>query len=185
MEGIWLISYIVLWVVVLLLGIVILAHSRLIGILHHRLRPSAARQLADGPEIGTKLKDLDGKKLDGTRWVWDFPASTELLLAFLSPQCQTCNDLIPHLKDFVKTYQDVTVVLLSVLDHLPMNQAYASYSNLEKMNYVISSKLANDFAIEGTPYFLRVNEKGVVVAKGLVNNYEHLVSLINYSPKDQ
>ena len=42
MEGVWLISYIALWALTLLLCVVVLAHSRLLGLLHHRFGPAHA-----------------------------------------------------------------------------------------------------------------------------------------------
>jgi methylamine dehydrogenase accessory protein MauD len=177
MEGGWLISYLALWCLTILLSLVILAHSRLLGLLHHRFGPAAARSLADGPEVGTKLELLAGQRLDGNAWSWVFPSSGEVVLIFISPQCQTCNELLPHVKDFVHAHKKFKVVLVSTIDHLSMNRAYVDYQNLERLNYVIGAKLADDLNIEGTPYALCLSREGVVQGKGLVNNYEHLAGL--------
>lgn len=177
MEGAWLISYLALWGLTLVLGLVVLAHSRLLGLLHQRLGPGLARPMSDGPELGTRLDRLMGRRLDGTAWTYEFPAATETVLVFVSPQCQTCNELLPHVKDFVRAHREVALVLLSTLDHPAMNQAYVAYRGLERLPYVLAARLASELEIEGTPYAVFLDRQGVVTAKGLVNNYEHLVSL--------
>jgi methylamine dehydrogenase accessory protein MauD len=177
MDGVWLISYLALWGLTLLLALAVLAHSRLLGLLHYRFGPAVARPMADGPAVGTRLDRLTGTTLDGAAWAHPFPAPADTLLVFVSPQCQTCNELLPHVTDFARTRPDVTLVLVSTLDHREMNRAYVAYRRLERVPYVIGAKLADELDIEGTPYALHLDRHGVVTAKGLVNNYEHLVSL--------
>ncbi|MGI8638680.1 MAG: hypothetical protein ACR2MG_01825 [Pyrinomonadaceae bacterium] len=177
MEGGWLISYIVLWAITLLLVIVVLAHSRLLGLLHYRFGPAAARPLADGPDIGTKLKEISGINVNSEKWAMSFPADSELVLVFVSPQCSTCNALLPHISDFSRAESSIKVVLMSTIDDVGMNRAYVGYRNLEKMTYIFNEKLSEELNIEATPYALYINKKGEVAAKGLVNNYENLNGL--------
>ena len=182
MERGWLVSYIALWVLVVVMAVVLLAHSRLLGILHYRFGPATAKQLTDGPEIGTKLDDLGADHLTGDRWHWRFPAQRELLLVFISPQCETCTALTPHLKDFMRTHRQSQIVLFSTLQDLGMNQAFVSYRKLQNTIYLLAGELADTMNIQGTPYAVRVDQEGVVVAKGLVNHYEHLLSLMLEPP---
>ncbi len=177
MEGFWLISYLALWTLTLLLAVLILAHSRLLGLLHHRFGPGQARPLADGPELGARLKRLAGRRLDGSAWVHAFPAEADLIVLFVSPQCQTCNELMPHAKDFVRAHPDVPLVLLSTLGDLAMNRAYVGFLRLERLTYVVAPQASDELKVEGTPYALHLDREGTVTAKGLVNTYEQLVSL--------
>src|SRR4051794_9991218 len=85
MEGAWLVSYLALWLLTVILGVVVLAHSRLLGLLHYRLGPSGARPLADGPELGSTVTHLEGRTLDGTAWSYSFPSPREVLVVFVSP----------------------------------------------------------------------------------------------------
>jgi methylamine dehydrogenase accessory protein MauD len=177
MEGFWLISYLALWTLTLLLAVVILAHSRLLGLLHHRFGPARARPLADGPKLGARLKRLSGRRVDGSAWAHTFPAEADLIVVFISPQCQTCNELMPHAKDFVRAHPDVPLVLLSTLGDLAMNRAYVGFLRLERLTYVVAPQAAGELNVEGTPYALHLDREGTVTAKGLVNAYEQLVSL--------
>jgi methylamine dehydrogenase accessory protein MauD len=183
MEGYWLISYIALWAVILLLALVVLAHSRLLGLLHHRLAPSAAKPLADGPEIGTKIRELNGQALQGLKWSLKFPAEKPVLLMFISPLCELCNSLAPHATDFAAAHRDVTLILLSTLDDLGMNKAFVQYRKLERLAYYVAPDLAAELSISGTPYAAFIGSDGTVLRKGLVNHYEHLRSLVVPGPQ--
>ncbi len=182
MEGAWLISYLVLWLLTLLLAVVVLAHSRLLGLLHHRLGPAGARFLEDGPALGTTVPRLEGQRLDGKAWFYQFPAPREALVVFLSPQCQSCNALLPHVKDFVRTQTDLDLILISTLDDLAMNRAYVAYLGLEHLLYIRGGRQAEALDISGTPFALFLDSAGVVRNKGVVNNYEHLLGLRRVPP---
>jgi methylamine dehydrogenase accessory protein MauD len=174
----WLISYIALWCLVLAMGLVILAHSRLLGLLHHRFGPAGAKALADGPKIGERLDSISRARPDGSGWTWTFPARSDLMLIFVSPQCQSCDALMPHIKDFVRTHKEIQVALFSALPDRAMNTAFIDYRALHEIVYLMADGLDEQLEVEGTPYAIRVNRKGTVRAKGLVNHYEHLLSLL-------
>jgi methylamine dehydrogenase accessory protein MauD len=181
MEGSWLVSYIILWIITLLLVIVVLAHSRLLGLLNYRFGPANAKPLADGPEIGAKLSKLTGIYPNQEKWKVRFPFSTDLVLVFVSPQCSTCNEVLPHIKDFIYKDSSVKTILVSTIDDPGMNQAYIAYRKLEKMEYIMGEQLSQELNIEGVPYALYVNQAGIVKAKGLVNNYENLLGLKRFA----
>jgi methylamine dehydrogenase accessory protein MauD len=175
----WMIAAIAQWVVLLCLALVVLAHSRLLGLLHLRLGPSGARPLADGPELGAELKELAGRFPDGSPWSVRFPTQAEMILIFISPQCQTCNALIPHVEDFLRVRPSASLTLVSTIDNAPMNSAYIAYRRMEKLPYVLGEELARGLDIEGTPYALRIGEGGRVLGKGIVNSFENLMTLHN------
>lgn len=179
MEGGWLASYIALWIVTVALCVLALSHSRLIGLLYERLGPGVARALADGPDVGTSLSELSGVTLSGETWRRRFPGGRAYLLIFVSPQCQACNELMPHARDFAARHgRSTDVVLMSVLGDLGMNVAYARFSRLDEVEYVVANRLADTLRIAATPYALRISPEGTVEAKGVVNNYEHLSSFL-------
>jgi methylamine dehydrogenase accessory protein MauD len=177
MAGGWLISYIVLWVVTAALALVVLAHSRLLGILHYRIGPAAAKPLADGPEIGARFERLAALTPGGLEWSWTIPADRPLLLVFISPQCTTCDALMPHVKDFTRVHPEMSLVLASTLEDRGMNSAYIAYRKLERVPYVMGAALSAQMQVEGTPYAVLLDGGGRVTAKGLVNHFEHLRSL--------
>lgn len=177
MEGGWLISYVALWLLVIAAVLTLLVHSRLLGILHQRLGPSAAKALSDGPEVGEVLRSLDGKDLDGADWSFVFPSGRPVLAVFISPQCDACGVLMPHVKDYWRSRGENELLLISTIPHQAMNRAYVDYLGLLGIPYLLGGDLAHKLNIEGTPYAVAFDAGGRVIAKGLVNHFEHLISL--------
>lgn len=176
MEGPWLVSYLILWLVVLALGLVALAHSRLLGVMYQRIGPAPARPLDD--VFPPMIAEIYGVTLLDQPWKRTFPSTLPLLAIYVSPQCQSCNELMPHVKDFAKEHGDrIEVILLSVLRDFTMNQAYARFARLDQIPYIIADRFSEKFPVPVTPYAIMVDGAGQVVSKGVVNNFEHLVDL--------
>src|SRR5262249_31730042 len=77
-------------------------------------------------------------------------------------------------RDFIREWPDVTVSLVSTIDDAHMNQAYIAYRRIEDLPYLLGEQLAERLDIEGTPYALRIDRDGTVLAKGIVNTFENL-----------
>jgi methylamine dehydrogenase accessory protein MauD len=58
------------------------------------------------------------------------------------------------------------------------HEAYVKDKQLQAFPYVISQELGVAFRVGKLPYAVLIDEKGVVVAKGLVNTREHIESLL-------
>ena len=58
------------------------------------------------------------------------------------------------------------------------HEAYVAERQIEAFPYVISQELGVAFRVGKLPYAALLDEKGVLVAKGLVNSREHLESLL-------
>jgi methylamine dehydrogenase accessory protein MauD len=180
MEASWLVSYVVLWIVVVALGFLALSHSRLLGVLYQRIGPGIARATSDGPAVGARISEIYATTLLGLPWVRRFPAEADSLAIFVSPQCLACNELMPHVKDFLDRFgTQIDLLLLSVLGDPAMNRAYVDLAKLHGAPYLIADRFAASVQVAGTPYGFKLNKDGVVLAKGIVNHYEHLVSLWN------
>src|SRR4051812_5387721 len=110
-----LVALVVEGILIFCLALVVLAHSRLLGLLHMRVGPAGAKPLADGPATGTKLSELSATLLDEKPWRVSFPRPVDLLLIFVSPQCETCNALIPHVKDFARLGGTAEIMLVSTI----------------------------------------------------------------------
>jgi methylamine dehydrogenase accessory protein MauD len=179
-EGAWLASYVILWVLVVALSLLALSHSRLIGLLYRRIGPGAARPLAEGPAAGTRVEEIRAATTFGQPWVRRFPVEADSLAVFVSPLCQACNELMPHVKDFLARFGPrVDLHLFSVLADPAMNRAYVGFAGLDRVPYLIADRFATDLQVPGTPYALKLDRRGVVIAGGVVNHFEHLVSLWN------
>jgi thiol-disulfide isomerase/thioredoxin len=87
MSGAWLVSYVMLWVAVAVLGLAVVALARQIGVLHARVAPMGTHFAGEGPELDTPAPDV------GLDWA----VSPLTLVAFTSPTCTVCRELRPSL----------------------------------------------------------------------------------------
>lgn len=107
MNGLWLVSYIVLWAMVALIALAMVGVLRELG----AVRSDLAQQTAsaekksrvppvelDGPLVGSEVPRVAFTALDGARI--DLGALADrgpLLLMFLNPRCSTCQDTVAPL----------------------------------------------------------------------------------------
>jgi methylamine dehydrogenase accessory protein MauD len=160
------------------MALLLLSHSRLLGIMYRRIGPAPAKPMPDKFPMGTVMADIRAATLLAQPWTRSFPAANETLAVFVSPQCQSCNGLMPHLMDFGLSHGDrVDLVLLSVLGDYGLNQAYVKFAGIDRLLYLVANELAEEFNVPATPYALLLDRDGRILAKGIVNNYEHLLSL--------
>jgi uncharacterized membrane protein YphA (DoxX/SURF4 family) len=93
-------ALVVLGVAVLLLGALVLALYRQVGVLTMRLGPGVALELAEeGPAVGEVAPDLDGLSRVG-----------EELVAFFSPDCRLCRAIAPGVRAFEREGMPVRTV---------------------------------------------------------------------------
>src|SRR5215210_2450716 len=110
MEGIWLISYIVLWVLVLALGLLVLLLYRQLGIMYLGSAEGVSR---DGLPPGTKAPDFSLEdQVGNAHRLADYRGRPAVVL-FGSPHCSPCRILLPQLHDWAKAHPDVAVLWLN------------------------------------------------------------------------
>ena len=102
MSGIWLISYLGLWLLVFLLIVVVLALARQIGVLNTRLGHSGARMLNAGPEIDEPAPVVTAPGLYGEELVFG-GAGRPSLVVFMSTGCGSCAALAPAVRTIWKS----------------------------------------------------------------------------------
>ena len=109
MEGIWLVSFIALWIIVILEGVLIVLLYRQLGMLY---LGSASGVSRDGLAVGSPAPDFQLPDADGqTRRLSDYRGRNVLLL-FGSPHCDPCRRLLPNLEEFAAT-RDFDVLWLN------------------------------------------------------------------------
>lgn len=151
--GVWVVSYVLLWLAVIALSFAVVALLRQVGVLHARLRPLGAHMAGEGPPAGAPAPRSD--RLDYA----DAPLT---LLAFTSPRCDVCRSLVPSLSYLERDYADDLNVV--VLDHGPS-----------------TAELFSAFNVHSTPYFVTVGPDGVVRAGGVANSLEQVEVLVEES----
>lgn len=180
MNGIWLVSYVTLWLIVTVLMLAALVLARHIGLLHRRLAPASARMENIGLEIGEHAPELAETDMQGRPVSLGSVRGKQTLLVFFSPACHSCKGLAPALRSIWRSERATTeVVLISLGGDDALNREFATKHKLNDLSIIVSGTLGFKYKVLTPPYGLLVDWAGIVRAKGVVNHLEHLESLIN------
>ena len=174
-----LVSNAVLWMVVVLLGCVVAALARQIGVLHERVAPAGALMVGKGPAVGEPAPVVRVEDLAGTVRDVGGPGAggRSTLLFFLSPTCPVCKALLPVLRSIVRAEAAWLDVVLAGDGPREEHEAFVEQHHLERVRYVLSPTLGISYQVGKLPYAVLLDAAGVILAKGLVNTREHLESL--------
>lgn len=149
MNGsVWIATYVLLWLAVITLSIVVIALLRQVGVLHARMRPMGVHFAGEGPE---RLEQAPGAASI------DYSRNALTLIAFTSPTCEICKELIPSLAAIRREYTDMQYVQF---EHGP------------------DSPMFLEFNVKSTPYMVTVDSEGVVQGRGVANSLEQVEELI-------
>lgn len=180
MSGIWLVSYLALWLLALLLLLAVFTMARQIGLLHTRLGPSGARMTNAGPEIGDMAPQLTVLDLDGQEMLLGGLRERPLLMLFITSACTTCVSLAPSIRALWNSdRRNLDVLLVSLFSTGEAAREFARRYKLAPIPCTTSEVVGFDYKVLAPPYGILVDVDGVVRAKGIVNNNEHLESLVN------
>lgn len=147
--GLWVTSYVLLWLAVLGLSFAVVALLRQVGVLHARLHPLGVHFAGEGPALDSVAAPVAGI---------DYAASALTLVAFTSPTCEVCAVLRPSLAAVRRDYRDVQVTVLDLDD--------ATRSTFDAFN------------VRSTPYLVAVDADGAVRGRGVANSLEQVEELL-------
>ena len=152
MNGsVWVASYVILWVLVLVLSVAVVALLRQIGVLHARLHPLGANFAGEGPALESTAPPIDDVTYR------DAPLT---LLTFTSPGCEVCKVLRPSLDALRRGYPEV---------------------QLREVDLETARSVFDAFNVRSTPYVVAVDGGGIVRGRGVVNSLEQIEELLEVS----
>ncbi len=178
-----LVSNLVLWILVCVLGLVVVALTRQIGLLHGRIAPVGALSVERGPAVGELAPEFMLDALDGEPIRIGGPSASpageeeRTLLFFLSPTCPVCATLLPTLGRMVRDAPIRTRVIHASDGPRVEHEAFCRDKGIEPSDYVLSRDLGLRFEVSKLPYAVLIDAGGTIRAKGLVNTREHVESL--------
>ncbi|HWC32100.1 MAG TPA: hypothetical protein VG709_03130 [Actinomycetota bacterium] len=173
MSGWWAVSYVVLWVLVVVLGILVVALAREVGTLHLRRGPRGALELdEEGPPLGEAPEPIDALDSEGRHVTVGGPGGWQLLV-FVSPGCPVCREVLPSIEPVARV-EKLRAVVVSDERDVPVVGGAA---------VVPAPDIAERYATPGTPYVVLLDAMGVVRAKGTVNNLEQIEGLVRTAKK--
>jgi len=178
MSSLFLASQILLWIALGVLGVLVAALARQVGVLHERIAPAGALTLHQTLNSGDKGPEMRLAGLAGSAVaIGGKRAGRSQLIFFLSPDCPVCKTLLPVLKSCAAAERGwMDVVLASdgdPADHRRLVMAHA----LSDFPYVLSEVLGRALGVSRLPYAVLLDEQGRIASLGLVNSREHLESL--------
>lgn len=180
MSGVWLASYIVLWVVVLLLAFLLAGALRQLGLFQLRLGDDPGALITDtGLERGTEVPGFTALDSQSGELVSlsDLPAVPRMLV-FASPGCLSCRELIPGLNEVRRTRGEFDFVVVCRGD-LESCRAFGRMNGLEARLVVdTTGQIEKDFLVTLTPFAYLIDHEGRVVIRGIANDWRQLESLL-------
>ena len=180
MSSMFVITYLALWGIVLLQSLAILLLLRQVGKLHLRIAPAGARVMAGGPEIGEPAPRVSLKNFNEPQQEVDVSDSMpkDLYLLFVSPGCAICASIMPAFKSLARQWKHELDWAVVAYGHHQGWQEFVRKSRLEKTGSVHAPEVAKLYKIGATPYAVLIRKDRTVLAKGLVNQIEHLESIL-------
>ena len=176
-----LISYAILWVLVIVLSLLVFALARQVGVLHERVAPAGALMPTSGPKVGEvsdvmSVTDLKGNtvSIGGVD-----SQGMAILILFISPTCPVCKSLVPVARSLV-SYEGrrMRLVFASDGDKIEQHVAYVSDLDIGDYPYIVSQPFGLAYAVSKLPFAVLIGGDGTLKSKGLVNTREHLESLV-------
>lgn len=146
---VWVVSYVMLWLTVIVLGVVVVALLRQVGVLHTRVRPLGVHFGGEGLAPGAPAPAVEGL---------DYTTASLTVVVFTSPTCEICAQLVPSFAALRRDYSDIAV---HVVDH--------GLATLETFRA---------FAVSSTPYIVAVDREGIVRGRGVANSLEQVEVLV-------
>jgi methylamine dehydrogenase accessory protein MauD len=176
------VSVVLLWLAVLVLGVMLWALSRQVGVLFERVAPMGALVTDAGPAVGQPSPSFTLRGIQSEPVAIGGPIAGDkraTLLFFLSPNCPVCKKLIPVLKALQRDEGKRLAVVLASNGEQAEHLRFVREQQLDAMPYVLSTELGMSYRVSRLPYAVLLDAQGVVAAKGLVNSREQLDSLLN------
>jgi methylamine dehydrogenase accessory protein MauD len=181
MSGVWLASYIVLWLLVLALAFLLAGALRQLGLLQLRLGDDPGALITDtGLERGTLAPDFTALDSESGELVTlSELAPIPRMIVFASPGCLSCRELIPGLNEVRKTRGGEFDFLVICRGDPESCQAFGRMNRLEAPMVVdTTGQIEKDYIVTLTPFAYLLDHERNVVIRGLANDWRQLESLL-------
>lgn len=159
---------------VLLLGL-----AREVGVILTRMRPDTALPTSIGPELGTKVETFTLDGFAGEKRIIRPSKSAMNLLLFISPTCPVCEELLPSLVTFAKSYKGY--IHVSAISRHDDEKDRDRAAQLAKAGILLTSDpdLNARMGVSSYPFAILLDSDNVVTARGIVNSLEQIESLVS------
>jgi methylamine dehydrogenase accessory protein MauD len=177
MATIWLVAFLALSAVVLFLGFLLLGALRALGLLSWRLEQLEAttpkRLGRDGLKPGKKAPDFTLPSAHGKEVALHDFVGRKVLLVFTQSGCSPCKKIVPELNRLGRSGESQVVVVNNGgadATRKWSEEVGARFPVLAQDRFSVSKR----YEVFATPFAFLIDEKGVIAAKGIINNRQHI-----------
>ncbi len=193
MSGIWLFGYFAQVALLAIAYILMLGMLRQIGELQRRLAPATPTSHADipapeddGPPLGSRLRDFVSETVNGfghlTLDFFQIQALT--LLVFLSPTCESCQDIAEALNELsLDAPREVRPVVIMRADERSCRAFLSVFPLAVPMICDVDRVITHSFDIHRHPFALIYDSAALLAGKGTVFGLPDLQQLVEAVPE--
>ncbi|MGH8235564.1 MAG: methylamine dehydrogenase [Steroidobacteraceae bacterium] len=180
MLEILMISQTILLVLILLLGGLLFATIRQLGVLYERVAPLGALTLPNAVSPGDAVSPLSVVTLDGHPLMLGGKRASDKaqMLLFISPSCPMCKQVLGLLRSFARAEAKRLDIVLIGDGTREAHTALVREHGLGEVPLVLDSRVGLTYRIGKLPYAMLIDPTGELHSAGLINSREHLESLI-------
>jgi methylamine dehydrogenase accessory protein MauD len=182
MSGVWLASYVILWLLVLVMGFLLAGALRQLGLVQLRLGDDPGALITDtGLERGTFAPDFTALDANSGESIAlsDLPARARLLV-FVSPSCLSCRELIPGMNEVQATRGREFDFLAVCRGDLESCRSFARMNRLHAPMVVdTAGQVEKNYEVSLTPFAYLLDHERRVVIRGIANDWRQLESLLD------
>lgn len=173
------VSYIALWILVLVQGALLLLVYRHFGIAALSTFEGVQR---DGIEIGASAQPVNATSLTGDARRWVPEPSRMQLLMFLSADCEPCGKVTPFLNDLdIASRKGAGLRVTAIVSGgvIDLQRFVGSMSPTFECLADDGLDAIKEYRVRVTPFGFVIGEDGRVLAKGLCSDHDKLQRLLN------
>lgn len=177
MSAIFYISYVALWLLMLVEGVLLLLVYRHFGLAALGTAEGVQR---DGLAIGEKAQDITGLNTDGQMTLWKPGQGHNYFLAFVSPECGPCARVLPYINQVAANSSDLEVILITSGPKERLDQLIEKFHPISSILCLTDdgSGTSQHYRVRVTPFAFVVGENGQILAKGLCDQAKRLQDLL-------
>lgn len=178
MSGIFVVSYVALWALVVVLAVLVVLMYRHFGMMSMGTLEGVQR---DGLPLGTPAPTIGGIAADGTDKAWEPRTGRPQLLLFAAPDCEPCATVMPLVSKMATSPAGEGIDFTAVVpgpraEVIRMAQLYdPPYLCFAEDG----SGAFNRFRVRVTPFGFVIGADGRVLSKGLCGDASRLKELFN------
>jgi len=158
---------------------VLLVVVRELALLRLRAGPEpGALATNEGPKIGAALPSFEAMTLAGAPVHLGPGSLGSTLIVFASSHCRPCRELLPALQALMRRGTSVDVAVIVQGDRSEVESLMSLYQLDAPVIPDADQRISKLFGIATVPLAILADRDWIVVTKGIVNNQEHLESLL-------